>query len=318
LIFKAVLNGCSANIAAQAEELNGFIGEHLSAEDNVGNTILFYCQKKQKNELLSLVPTASVKLVSVARYQPENILEALVTIENGAQAHLYLFPSDYGGAELAVRLAFRMKGSSLVQVNHIECLKEQLVAKKTVYSSNAMGTFRLNKKPYCISVAKGSVAHRSIKARDNLIVDEYDMTQLKNDRFVKALKCTPAEPGKDLEKARFLLIGGRGMDSKQNTQSLKKIADDIGADFGVSRPVAMNAWAPLKRMIGVSGAMTKPDICIVAAASGAAAFYAGIEKSKYIIAINKDIRAPIVRISDVVVIDDYKAVMDELAKIMSA
>jgi electron transfer flavoprotein alpha subunit len=64
--------------------------------------------------------------------------------------------------------------------------------------------------------------------------------------------------------------------------------------------------------------MAKPDVCIVAAASGAAAFYAGIEKSRYIVAINKDIRAPIVRISDVVIIDDYKAVMDELAKIMRA
>ena len=48
----------------------------------------------------------------------------------------------------------------------------------------------------------------------------------------------------------------------------------------------------------------------------AAAFYAGIEKSRYIVAINKDIRAPIVGISDVVIIDDYKAVMDELAKII--
>ena len=45
---------------------------------------------------------------------------------------------------------------------------------------------------------------------------------------------------------------------------------------------------------------------------------AGMSTSKYIVAINKDIRAPIVRISDAVIIDDYKAVMDELAKIMRA
>lgn len=318
MIFKVVLNGCSANIAAQAEEINGFIREHLSSEVNIGSTILFYSQKEQKNELIGLVPTASVKLVNVVRYQPESILEALVTIEKGEEAHLYVFPSGYWGSELSVRLAFRMKGSSLVQVNQIECLQEQLIAKKTVYSSNLIGTFRLDKKPYCISLAKGSVENRSIKARDNLIVTEYDMTQLKNDRFVKATKWTPKETTKDLEKAKFLLIGGRGTNSKQNTKNLNKIADDIGAVFGVSRPVAMNAWAPMNKLIGVSGTMTKPNVCIVAAASGAAAFYAGIEKSRYIVAINKDIRAPIVRISDVVIIDDYKAVMDELAKIMRA
>jgi electron transfer flavoprotein alpha subunit len=318
VIFKALLNGCAANIAEQAEEINGFIGKHLSSEENSGSTILFYSKKEQKNVLIDLVTTASVKLVNVARYQPENILEALVTIEKGEEADLYIFPSGYGGAELAVRLAFRMKGSSLVQVHQIECLKEQLIAKKTVYSSNAIGTLRLNKKPFCISLARGSAESRSIKARDNLIVTEYDMTGLQNDRFVKAVKWTPEETTKDLEKARFLLIGGRGMGSKQNTENLNQIADDIGAVFGVSRPVAMNAWAPMKQLIGVSGTLTKPDVCIVAAASGAAAFYAGIEKSRFIVAINEDIRAPIIRTSDVVIIDDYKAVMDELAKIMGA
>jgi len=316
VIFKGVLNGCSANIATQAKELNGFIGAYLGSEGNIGSTILFYSQKEQRNELLGLVPTASVKLVKVAGYQPENILEALETVENKEEAHLYVFPSGYTGSEMAVRWAFRMKGSSLVQVNQIKCIREQLIARKTVYSNNVLGTFRLNKKPYCISLAKGSADSLSIKAMDNLIVTEYDMTHLKKDRFVKASKLIPEETTTDLEDTKFLLIGGRGMSNKENTNNLKKIADDIGADFGVSRPVAMSVWAPMNRLIGVSGTMTKPVVCIVAGASGAAAFYAGIEKSKYIIAINKDIRAPIVRSADVVIIDDYKAVMDELAKIM--
>ena len=316
MIFRGVLNGCSANIVTQAEELNGFIGEYLGYEDNIGCTIIFYSQKQQKKKLLQLVPTVSVKLVLVARYQPENILKALETIENREEAHLYVFPSGYAGSEIAVRWAYRMKGSSLVQVNQIEFLREQLIAKKMTYSNNALGTFRLKNMPYCISLTKGSTAGRSIKARDNLIISEYDMTHIKMDRFVKASKWTPKETATDLEETRFLLIGGRGMNSKANTKKLKKIADDIGADFGVSRPVAMSAWAPLNRLIGVSGTITKPDVCIVAGVSGAAAFYAGIAKSKYIAAINTDRRAPIVRSADVVIIDDYQAVMDELARLM--
>lgn len=316
MIFRGILNGCSANILAQAEELNGFICEHLDSEDNIGSTILFYSKKEQKNKLIGLIPTESVKLVNVARYQPENILAALEKVERKEKAHLYVFPSGYAGSEMAVRWAFRMKGSSLVQVNRIKWLKEQLIAKKMVYSNNVLGTFRLNKKPYCISLAKGSTEGRPIKARDHLIISEYDMTQLTKDRFVKASKFTPEETTKDLEETRFLLIGGRGMNSKENTTNIKKIAGDIGADFGVTRPVAMSAWAPMNQLIGVSGTMTKPDVCIVAGASGAAAFYAGIEKSKYIVAINNDIRAPIVRSADVVIIDDYKAVIDELATIM--
>ena len=106
------------------------------------------------------------------------------------------------------------------------------------------------------------------------------------------------------------------MKNKADAQYLKQIADTIGANFGVSRPVAMSAWAPLHRLVGVSGSMTKADVCIVAGASGAAAFYAGIEKSKFIVAINTDIRAPINKTSDVTIIDDYKAVLAELVKVM--
>ena len=74
----------------------------------------------------------------------------------------------------------------------------------------------------------------------------------------------------------------------------------------------MNAWAPMNRLIGVSGAMLQPDICITAGVSGAAAFYAGIEKSKFIVAINTDGQAPIMKKADVAVADDFVPVIKAL------
>ena len=303
---------------AQAEQLNGFISENLSPGDHLGGTILFYAKEEEKNELLCQVPTESVKLVRVARYQPENILAALKMVENAGETHLYVFPSGLAGSELAVRWAFRVKGSSLVQVSQIECDQNQLIAKKKVYSDYVLATFRLKKKPYCISPARGSAGSLPIRMKRLLIVAEHDMTHLHRDQFIKTSKWSAAEATGDLEKTKFILIGGRGMSNAENTEELKKIAGRLGADFGVSLPVAMNAWATMDKIVGASGAMTKPDVCIVAGASGAAAFYAGIEKSKYIVAINKDIRAPIIKSSDVAIIDDYKAVMDELAKLITA
>jgi electron transfer flavoprotein alpha subunit len=315
MIFKGIINGCASNAVAQAEEMNGFIRKHLSCADAVGSTIVFYSKKGQKNELLGLVPTESVELIRVARYQPENILQALQTVENPGKADLYLFPSGFAGSEIAVRWACRLQGSSLVQVKQIDCSGAQLIAKKTVYANHVLGTFKLTRKPYCIALAKGSAARQAIATHDKRVVAEHDLTELRKDRFVKHSKFMPAKSAAELEAATFLIVGGRGMHTKENTQNLKKIADAMGAAFGVSRPVAMSAWAPMHRMIGVSGAMTKPEVCIAAGVSGAAAFYAGIEKSKTIVAINTDLRAPIVKASDVAVIDDYQAVMAELAKL---
>jgi len=315
LIFKGILNGCSTNIASQAEELNAFIGQHLRSVDTTGSTIIFYSREDQKNALLGLTPTASVQLVRITRYQPENILEAIKTLEKEDRTELYVFPSGFEGSEIAVRLAFRLKGSSLVQVKQIQCSNEKLIAKKAVYASHVLASFQLTKKPYCVSLAKGGTDSQPIVKQDRMTVTELDMTHLHQDRFIKDSQSTPFKPARDLTRARFLVIGGNGIHSHENTQKLQRIAESIGADFGVSRPVAMHVWAPMHRLIGVSGAMTKADICLVAGVSGAAAFYAGIEKSKFIVAINKDIRAPIVKSADVAIIDDYKAVMNELYRI---
>jgi len=316
LIFKGILIGCSSNIVLQAKELNGFIRGHLSSGDNVGSTIVFYSKIEEKNQVLGLVPTEFVKLVRVTRYQPENILQALQAVENAEKTHLYIFPSGNAGSELAVRWSCRMKGSCLAHVKQIECSETQLIARKKVYANNVLGSFKLTKKPYCISLTKGCADSQAITKRDKLTITEYDLTDLQNDPFIKQSKWIPTETTRDLETTTFLVVGGRGMRNKENTESLKKMADAMGADFGVSRPVAMNAWASMNRIIGVSGTMTKPEVCIAAGVSGAAANYAGIEKSKTIIAINTDIHAPIIKASDVVIIDDYKAVMEELVKIV--
>jgi electron transfer flavoprotein alpha subunit len=80
--------------------------------------------------------------------------------------------------------------------------------------------------------------------------------------------------------------------------------------------VALSAWAPLNRLVGVSGAITKPEVCIAAAVSGAPAFYAGITHSKKIIALNSDDQAPITKAADVVIVDDYKTIIDALVKVI--
>jgi len=80
----------------------------------------------------------------------------------------------------------------------------------------------------------------------------------------------------------------------------------------------MNAWAPMDRLIGVSGVRTAPALCIVAGASGAPAFSWGIEEAGLIVAVDIDAHAPIVRDADLVLLDDAVAILEELAAIVAA
>ena len=320
LKFKCILNGGASNVKAQAEELNSFMLSFLGAEANpigeanVGSTILFYVKQEDRETLLGLVPTDRVELVRMDRLQSENILEALHRLEDQEDTTLYLFPAGFVGSELAVRWAFRRKGSSLVHVEQVACNEDQLIVKKKAYADHVRATFRMTRQPFCISPAKGSVDKLSIQARDNLHIIEHDLTGLRKDGFVKAFQWIPAEQAKHLEAVKLLIVGGRGLNTKENVEQLKQLADDLGGGFGISRPVALNAWGPMHWLVGVSGTIARPEVCIAAGVSGAAALYAGIEKSKLIIAINIDKQARIIKAADVAIIDDYKAVMDELLK----
>ena len=105
------------------------------------------------------------------------------------------------------------------------------------------------------------------------------------------------------------------MGSKETSDKIAESAKKLGAEFGVSRPAAMNAWAPMNRLVGVSGAMIHPEVCVAAGVSGAAALYEGIRRSEFIISVNEDENAPINRKSDVAVIGDAEEILTALADI---
>lgn len=315
--YTAILNGCSNNFISQAEEINGFLSSNV-AEALEGNTVILYSEDDKKEELIANSPTAYLKLIKVERYQPENVLEILKQLGLNNDTDLYLFPSDFAGSELSVRFAYRMGGTSLVAVNKIDLEEEKLTCYKAVYSNHMQGEFVLHKKPYCISVAKGCADNKPISEVAYKVILEADMTEIAKDSFIKEYKFMKEETVSGLDHPKFMLVAGRGVKKRGKVERLQSIAKEIGAEFGVSRPVAMSAWAPMNQLVGVSGAMTKPEVCITAGVSGAAAFFAGIEKSKYIIAINTDARAAIVKSSDVAIIDDYESIMEELLKIVEA
>ena len=311
----AILNGCSDNFISQAQEINSFLLGNISFSIEA-NCIILFNDDEKRADLIRNSPTTNVMLIKVKRYQPESILSILDKVETDSVTDMYLFSSDYAGQELSVRFSYRKNGSSLVNVKKIELEKENILFKKSVYSNHMEGNFKLNKKPFCISIAKGCTDNNIEFHMGNRSVFELDMSGDLSCDFVKDYELEKEEIITGLDKAKFILAAGRGVRNKENIEKLKVIAKELGAEFGSSRPVTMSAWAPMQDLIGVSGAMTKPQLCITAGVSGAAAFFAGIEKSGFIISINNDERAPIIKNSDVAIIDDYEKILDALVEIV--
>ena len=313
--YHVVLNGCFQDVRKQADELSGFIRQ-VEPESEQGNTFII-CDGKQdgddKRKLAEMAPTTSVIFIILDHYNPEAVLHHLE--KNGDIEGLYLFGSNYAGGELAVRFGKRMDGSSLTGCSGLEEYDDFVHVEKMVYSNHLKGTFRMQQKPFCIAIARGG-EECAIRSAEISIIGEIDAREAIDTEIFEQWKITEETTEKGLDTASFIVIAGRGAKNRETAAQLEQSAEKMGAAFGASRPAVMNAWMPMKQLVGVSGAMTKPEVCITAGVSGAPALYAGIEKSKFIVAVNTDERAPIIKKADAAIVGDCVEVLEELSALV--
>lgn len=269
--------------------------------------LIFLCESGCSLDEIRKLPAENILVIRCQSYQPEKILKVLEKAALGEE--MMVFDSGYGCEELAVRLACRMDGTGVMKVKGLSWESGKLCVQKNVYSNHMTGTFAVKKMPCFLSVAAGVSA--ACWERDSA-EPEVEEILLEGTPQGYVVDRTKDEAG--LEDAAFLLAVGRGAGSRESVRELEEIAQKMGASLGVSRPVAMSAWAPMDRMIGVSGTLARPRICIAAGASGAPAFYAGIEKSEFIVAVNTDEKADLLRKADVAVTGDCMGFLRALGR----
>ena len=115
----------------------------------------------------------------------------------------------------------------------------------------------------------------------------------------------PAEPKDvDLAKAEVIVTAGRGIGKKENVALIHGLAKALGGELGASRPVVDAGWVEHSHQVGTTGQTVSPKLYLACGVSGAIQHLAGMKKSDFIIAVNKDKDAPIGEIADVLVVAD--------------
>jgi electron transfer flavoprotein alpha subunit len=108
----------------------------------------------------------------------------------------------------------------------------------------------------------------------------------------------------DLGKAEIIVSAGRGIGKKDNVSVIHALAKALRGEMGASRPVVDAGWIEHSHQVGTTGQTVSPKLYIACGISGAIQHLAGMKKSDFIIAINKDKDAPIGEIADVLVVAD--------------
>jgi electron transfer flavoprotein alpha subunit len=116
----------------------------------------------------------------------------------------------------------------------------------------------------------------------------------------------------DISKQPILVSIGRGIQEQENVAIAQELAEAMGAVVSCSRPVVDAKWMPKSRQVGTSGKTVKPKVYLACGISGAFQHLAGIKGNAFIIAINKNPKAPIFQVADVGIVTDLLEFLPQL------
>ena len=119
------------------------------------------------------------------------------------------------------------------------------------------------------------------------------------------LEVVEAEAGDvDITKEDILVSVGRGIEDQDNIEIAEELAETVGGVVSCSRPIVDAKWLEKARQVGTSGQTVKPKVYLALGISGSFQHLGGIKGNPYIVAVNKNPKAPIFQVADVGVVDD--------------
>lgn len=116
----------------------------------------------------------------------------------------------------------------------------------------------------------------------------------------------------DITKEAVLVSVGRGIQEKDNIGIAQELAEAMGAVVSCSRPVVDAKWLPKSRQVGSSGQTVKPKVYLACGISGSFQHLAGLKGNPFIVAINKNPKAPIFQVAEVGIVTDMLEFIPEL------
>ncbi|MBY9014055.1 MAG: electron transfer flavoprotein subunit alpha [Candidatus Lokiarchaeota archaeon] len=200
------------------------------------------------------------------------------------------------GRDFAPRVAKRLHAGLTADCTGLDINPEtkNLLQTRPTFGGNIMATIRTPfSRPQMATVRPGVFkALKKIKKEVPVKVIDYKFTA--KDTVSKIIKIiNTSKSTVNLEDAKIIVAGGRGVGSKENFKLIEDLAKALGAEIGGSRITVELNWVDPDRQIGQTGKTVSPKLYIACGISGAVQHIVGMENSDVIVAINKDPNAPI-------------------------
>ena len=244
-------------------------------------------------------------------YHPEAYFQVMTSLIEERRPHTVLFSATRNGRDLAGRLAVRFKTGLMAHVISLDYSEDdRLVGGVPGFGGNIVAVVKHTKgSPQLATVSPGVFAPREAWREA-----EVETVEPRIDEAALKVRIVERRVGEfiDISKSKRVVIAGMGTGG--NIEIAKQLAEAIGADLGVTRPLADMGVAPRDIQVGSTGVILKGDLVIVLGASGAPHFVSGIRDVGKVITINKDPNAPILEYSDYFAVGDLFEIVPLLIK----
>jgi electron transfer flavoprotein alpha subunit len=230
---------------------------------------------------------------------------------------IVLLPHEHFGMDLAPGLSIKLDAAYLPDALDFEGLEDgQLKAVREEFSGQVSTHVRCDiAQGAVITVRPGAFKADESRELQGQIVDKSSAAVAggipgNNRRYIETLA---AEVGDvDITKSEILVSVGRGIEDEDNMEIVFDLAEAMGGDVSCSRPIVDAKWLEKSRQVGTSGQTVKPKVYLALGISGAFQHLGGIKGAPFIVAVNKNAKAPIFQAADVGVVADIIDFVPEL------
>jgi electron transfer flavoprotein alpha subunit len=227
---------------------------------------------------------------------------------------ILLVPHDHFGIDLSPGLSIRLNSAFVSDVLGIDGVEgDSLRLVRQEFGGQVSAHVRCDvSSGAVINVRPGAFKPEQVTPISSVIIDKSSAVGTLTARR-RYLETIVAEAGDvDITRHSVLVSIGRGMQEKDNVALAEELAEVLGAAVSCSRPVVDAKWMEKSRQVGSSGKTVKPKVYLACGISGAFQHLAGIKGNPFIIAINKNPKAPIFQVADVGIVDDVLEFLPEL------
>ncbi len=246
-----------------------------------------------------------------AHQLPENVSQLIVSIAKSFSA--ILIGASTFGKNLLPRVAALL---DVAQVSDVCKIINEDTFEHPIYAGNAIETIRILS-PIKLLTIRPSAFLAVLSRQNPCPIEKLDtIIEERNTHFIQHELSQSIRP--DLNAAKIVVSGGRGLQSAEKFQLIETLADALGAAVGASRAAVDAGFVPNEYQVGQTGRIVAPEIYIAIGISGAVQHLAGMKDSKTIVAINKDEDAPIFQIADYGLVGDLFELVPQLIQELEA